>query len=191
MSIEKLKLKFIGEAPLVQHSGRLANPLDPATKALKVATGKRNKTDADFEEVARLEFMGSLYLDESMNVVLPSYLVEAALIEGARKSKQGKQAQAGMYVEAHARLDYGKPLTPKELWEAAETHRLHVGVRVGQARVMRTRPIFPEWQAEVEVSYDNQVMNREAILQIAEVAGHQVGFGDWRPRYGRFTVSEV
>ena len=37
---------------MLQHNSRLANPLDKYAKQLKVLSGKRNKTDADLQEMA-------------------------------------------------------------------------------------------------------------------------------------------
>ena len=65
MSYQRMKFRLTGVSPLVKHNGRLANPWDPMAKALKAVAGERAKTDADFEELARIEFLGGLYVCEN------------------------------------------------------------------------------------------------------------------------------
>jgi hypothetical protein len=51
---------------------------------MKRVSGKRAKTDADFEELARLEFLGGLYLHNG-EPCLPGEVIEAALVEAAAR----------------------------------------------------------------------------------------------------------
>ena len=104
-------------------------------------------------------------------------------------SKSGKQAQAGVIVEKHAPLIYDGPRTAKALFEN-ERFRLAVPVRVGQVRVVRTRPYFEHWSAVVELSYLENIMNRADLTHAVRAAGLLVGLGDWRPRYGRFALEQ-
>lgn len=183
---QRLRFKLTAASPLVMHNGRLANPLDPMAKALKSVSGKRAKTDADYEELARIEFLGGLYVGDD-GPCIPGELIEAVLIAAAKKAKRGPQAKAGLLSDANHRLDYNGPREPDALWQAEE-HRLVAGVRVGQARVMRTRPIFRDWSAEIFVDFLPGQLNRGEVAEMVRVAGEVVGLGDWRPRFGRFTA---
>lgn len=189
MSYQRLTFRLTGVSPLVMHNGRLANPLDPMAKALKRVTGKRAKTDADHEEMARIEFLGGLYVGED-GPCIPGELIEATLIAAAKKSKRGPQAKAGLLSDGMHRIDYDGPRAPDDLW-ADERFRLTVGVRVGQARVMRTRPIFRDWSAEIFVDFLPDQLNRAEVAEMVGVAGSIVGLGDWRPRFGRFTAHSL
>lgn len=124
---------------------------------------------------------------------IPDYVLEAALIGrggAARSQKMGKEAAAGMFVMKNFPLEYNGPKDPAELWEVEE-FRLARAVRVGQARVIRTRPIFQEWAANVEVEFDLDFLNADHIQQWMEIAGRKVGLMDWRPKCGRFSVKEL
>ena len=156
---------------------------------MKKISGKRSKTDADFEELARLEFQGSLYFSKT-GPVLPGRLIEATITNGAKKTRDGKIAKSAMFVEDNPVLDYKGPKTREGLW-ADENYRLVVPVVISRARVMRTRPIFNEWKVEVEVNYDDTQANESQVFKWLEAAGTQEGLGDWRPRYGRFEVERV
>jgi hypothetical protein len=77
------------------HNGRLCDPTYDITKKMKVISGKRDKTEADFEQMARLEFMGSLYV-YNKKLIIPTEVFEATLVAGAKKTKSGKIAQAAL-----------------------------------------------------------------------------------------------
>lgn len=187
---ESVKLRLEGESPLLMHNGQLADPLNEIARAMKLVTSKRKKTDDDHAELARLEWLGGLYLNEDERPVLPSSVIEATLCNAAKKRKLGKVALAALMVEEDAVLEYDGPVTPDELWNEGN-HRLTVGVRVQQNRVQRTRPKFDDWAAEVEVTFDPEQINKGDLLDIARIAGENIGIGDWRPKFGRFSVEEV
>ena len=52
-----------GGSPLVMHNERLADPLDEYVRDIAKLSRKRQKTEADHLEIARLEFLGGLYLN--------------------------------------------------------------------------------------------------------------------------------
>jgi hypothetical protein len=183
-----LSLTIVGTAPLVMHNGQTADPLNKYAKMLKAISGKRKKTESDYEELARIEFAAGLYVDQT-GPVIPARLLEAAVVEGARKSKSGKQVQAGVIVEKHAALIYDGPRTAKALFED-DRFRLAVTVRVGQAKVVRTRPYFEKWSAAIELSYLDEIVNPADLTGAVRASGMLVGIGDWRPRYGRFALQE-
>lgn len=182
-----LKVEVIGIVPLIMHNGQTADPLNKYAKAMKEVSGKRKKTEADYEQLAKIEFMAGLYLDER-GPVIPWPMIEATVLGGARKSKLGKLAQAGLIVDKNATLQYDGPRTADELWKN-ESYRLAAPVRIGQQKVIRTRPIFHKWSAELEISYLPDVINERDLLTAVRDAGAYAGFGDWRPRYGRYALA--
>ena len=99
----------------------------------------------------------------------------------------GKQAAVGLYVVRNFPIQYDGPRDPNELWKD-ERFRSQELVSVGQARVMRTRPIFEEWAAEVSFEVDTEFVNVEDANLWMAVAGRECGLMDWRPKYGRFEV---
>ncbi len=170
---------------MLMHNGQLANPLNPITKMMKAATGTRNKTDADYEQLGNLEYQGSLYLNKDMMPVIPAHMLGAFVHAGAKKFKQGKDALAGILVEDDAVISYaGGPMTIEELIDSPD-HRLTVGVKVGQSKVMRTRPLFKDVAFTFTVEFDPELINGEDIRKWVSAACLRVGLGDWRPRYGR------
>lgn len=174
----------------MMHNGQLADPANEWSRAMKEITGKRKKVDADYEEMARLEWMGSLYQLLNGQPCIPGYVMEGALIGkggAARKQKMGKAAAAGVYVSQNFPLEYDGPRDPKELWKLPQ-FQLRVPVVVNQSRVIRTRPIFEAWSAEVVVEVDTELVNPDDVRLWMAVAGREVGLMDWRPKCGRFEV---
>ncbi len=190
--MESLRFKLVGISPLIHHNGRLADPLNKYTRAIKEVAGKRKKVDSDHLELARLEWLGSLYLKDGVPC-LPGNNLEAALIGrggAARSQKMGKQAAAAVIVPSDYPLEYDGPKDPNELWQD-ERFIFVSKVRVGTASVMRTRPIFQDWVAIVEVLYVPTSLNEDHICQWMEIAGREVGLCDWRPKYGRFIAERL
>jgi len=181
-----VKLNLIGASPLIVHSGVLADPLNKFSKAIKVVSGKRKKVDADFIEMARLEYLGGLYLKEQRPCV-PSFALEAMMISAAKKVKKGADFRSGVLIDDNPFIEYDGPTNPDDLW-ADDKFRIVAGVKVGQARVMRTRPMFTNWKLTFDVTYINELLNKRDIVEVATIAGWQIGLCEWRPKYGRFTV---
>lgn len=173
---------------MIMHNGQLADPLNEFSRAIKIISSKRKKTDADHEEMARLEFLGSLYMDEN-GPIIPARTMRAMIVNAARKRREGKLAEAGVFVVENASLDYDGPRGADELWEAKINTSREI-VRVGQARVVRTRPIFHEWEAVVKVLFDDSVVSGHQLDEWMEIGGSIVGLMEMRPQMGRFTVVE-
>jgi len=188
--MKSLTFKIVGEAPLLLHNGALCDPLNEFTRKIKEISAKRAKVDADHEQIAKLEWFGSLYLLDSKPCI-PSEMMEAALIGkggAARKVKMGKQAAAGLFVPNHAPIEYDGPTDLEELY--ADKRFIHRSkVKVQTASVMRTRPIFREWAATIAVCYSPDLINEKDVIQWMQVAGEQIGIGDWRPKFGRFSAT--
>ena len=196
------KYTITGISPLLMHNGQAIDPLNQYAKAMKRISKKKNKTDEDQGLMSQVEWFMSLYhngaedaiedsevtVDDAARLVLPANDIEAMLIAGAKKLKLGPSAKAGLIVEDDSLLTYDGPANINDL-HAAGKHAHRVAVRVGTARVMRTRPIFRVWGAEIGVTYDQGVIDESEIMGILKAAGQQVGIGDWRPRFGRFEVA--
>jgi len=203
----ELTIKINGIAPIIMHSGQTADPLNPFAKAMKKCSGKRGKTDEDLEVLSNLEWWAGLYLDtpaviaddfsvsvdKSAQLELPAHIIDSCLREGARKVKLGKQASAGCIVTGPAVFTHDGPKNVNDLALNGK-YAYRTAVKVGTAKVMRNRPIFPVWSAEFTVEMDASVIDAEQIMDAMRNAGKLVGIGDWRPGaprggyYGRFEV---
>ena len=139
--------------------------------------------------MARLEFLGGLYLSAE-GPVIPSQNIEGTLVYAARKRAQGLIAKSGMFCDAHALLEYDGPRTPDELWKD-EGFRFAALVKVGQARVVRTRPIFKDWSTIATINYDDEQINLSGVDDWVKIGGSIIGLCDWRPKYGRYEAERI
>lgn len=184
----EFSIDITGTAPLLVHSARLSDPLDPATKAMAKVTGKRKKTEDDHAELGRLEHAGSLYIHEDFGPYIPGSNVEACLFKAASKVKLMTALKTALLIPTEVNpLLYQGPRDVDGLWNN-KTFVHRASVKVGTSRVIRTRPVFPQWALTVEGTLDTEVIDPDQFIQIVDTAGALIGLGDWRPRFGRFTA---
>jgi len=99
MALQTASFTIQGVAPLLMNNVQKADPLNQWAKALKAMTKKRVKTDEDLAEIARIEWCGGLYLGADGSPCLTGEAIEATIREGAKKSKEGKKVQSGVFVQ--------------------------------------------------------------------------------------------
>jgi hypothetical protein len=184
---QEYQCRITSTAPILMHNGQLADPLNPFAKAMKAISSKRDKTEADFEELARLEWHGGLYLHAG-KPCLPGEVLEATLINAAKKRKKGLQAKAGLICPENFPLLYDGPQEIEALWKQ-EDFRFTVPCIVNRGRIMRTRAIFRMWQADITILFNDEMLNRDEISRFIQIGGEMIGVGDWRPRFGRFALA--
>lgn len=189
----EFRITLTGTRPILMHSSRLANPLDRTVKAMKAITRKKTKSDDDHEELARLEFAGSLYIHSELGPYIPGENIERCLVDAAKITRQGTALVRALFIQTDLNpLVYRGPRTVEELW-ADENFRHVASVKVQQSRTMRTRPQFREWEVAAMGVMDTKLMDIPDLRAFADTAGRMIGLGDWRPRFGRFEarVEEV
>lgn len=199
-----------GVSPLLLHSGQTADPLNQFSRATKRLEKKgKDKTEEYFKLMSILEWWGGLHLStpaiiaedgtvtclSGTHITIPAHQLDSCIREGARKTKDGKQACAGVIVEADGILEHEGP---QDLMQLVEDDRFHFrcAVKVSMSRVMRTRPRFDKWSITFTVCIDPEIVDPPSLDRWLTSAGRMIGIGDWRPgaphggNYGRFIVKE-
>ncbi len=186
---EELTLRFDGIAPLLMHSGRLADPLDTHAVAIARIASKRMKTAADFGKIAELEWNGGLWLSDGRPSV-PSEAIESCLVAAGKARRIGPKIKAGVTVKDSSHIQYEGHSDVSALFSDKRfVHRC--GVRVNNKTVIRTRPIFRQWSVVTHVSYLPSMVDRSTMIELACYAGEMIGIGDYRPRFGRFRTRQM
>lgn len=190
--MKTLNVRVKGLSPILMHSDKLANPLDPLKKLQAQYTSKRKKTDDDHAEIAKIEWMGGMYYDEKIGPYLPGRMLKANLIAAAKKTKESPKVKSGLIVSTDkAKLQYSGPRDQEKMWEAGDFVDVR-SVVVQRNRLMRCRPVFNEWAADFEVVFDESVIDGEDVVRLLETGGTMIGLGDYRPAnggdFGRFGV---
>lgn len=189
MSAETLRFVLTGVSPLVMHNSRLVDPLDPWSREIAAIAAKRHKTIADHERLSKVEWYGSAWVHDDKPCI-PANVIEGLIVAAAKTRKRGAQARSGVICPAHICLSYSGPDSLDALWEDPR-FRLRMPVRTPGGRVMRTRPQFPEWQAEVEIRFLPSLVDAEAVESWLKLGGDLLGIGDFRPKHGRFSVERL
>lgn len=189
MAYKKLKLHIVGVAPLIMHNVRLANPLEPIVKEMKEITAKKNnKTEEDLEKLGDLEWEGGLYTNGDGLLCLPARLIEGMLLEAGKKTRRGPKIKAGVMCEKDALLIHPGPDDTAELMGMSEYRDVRM-MTVARQKILRTRPIINDWEADIELLCHSEVISVADVRKVAITGGELCGLGDSRPRYGRFLVS--
>jgi hypothetical protein len=189
--MDTLKLKLTGRRELLMHNGQLADPRNPKTRAIKALTGGRNKTDDTLEEIRKLEWLGGLYLDPKGRISITEDMLLGAGYAGAKTIKKGTLFKAGVLgTEAFFPLEYKGPKDPLALYEV-DGFVDYRGVVVQRSRVFRARPRFNEWSLTMSLMVDASIINTKDVVVCYEQAGRMIGLGDFRPRFGRFEVTQL
>lgn len=183
-----LRTVITGTKPLLLHNIQLANPDNVWARRISEITKKRKKTEDDRRDIARLEWMGSLYVHDNQ-IVIPTANVLKSFKEAAKITKEGKSVSRALNpLEINVPLVFNGPQTPEELIELEE-YRDQTLVGVGTQRVVRTRPIFRAWALAIEWELLTEVLNYDDFLKIAKLAGRVEGLGDNRVNgWGRYEI---
>jgi hypothetical protein len=175
-------------SPLVQHNIQLNDPDNRFTREIAALTSKRKKTDDDRQAIARLEFLGGLYVGRA-GIHVPAANVRRCFAEAAKARRLGTAVnRAVIPTGLEVPLRYDGPTDPAELWQDPK-YRYTTSVGIGRKRVVRTRPMFPDWEVQAEWELVTDALDLDDFKAVVAAAGIMEGLGDNRVNgYGRFTA---
>jgi hypothetical protein len=189
--MQSLKVRLVGTTPLLVSNPQTVNPHADISKAIAELTSKRKRSEAEDQDMHRLKFQAALYID-SDGPYLPSYNIFKSGQEAARLTKEGKLWERGIsLIGERSHLSYKGPKDADGLW----SDKRFVDVRDGRvssgARILVTRPIFPEWSVEATFMVAEDVADPSKVLAHLVTAGQLIGVGTYRARFGRFSIEVV
>lgn len=182
-------IHLTGVRPMLHHNGRLANPIDPYTRALKELTAKRKKTDEDLILIMQAEARAAVYETAEGFVGLPTGNVWRSVKDAATAFKRGKDMERALIgsPDVEPLLIHGEKWTVEDF--LADPNNIdYRPVAVNRARTMRARPIVRGWSCTHTFELLEDVIDPRDMAPILERAGRLVGVGDWRPMFGTFTT---
>ncbi len=193
MSEVTLKIRLKSNGPALMNSPVLSDPLHPKAKLLKLLNKNKSKTDENYLEIAKIQFTHGVYYDTAFGGVhWPCKNIRASLIDGAKVHKNGKKVkEAVVFLEYAVPLKYKGPRTPDELFEDPK-HLFKSSIPTGRGtRVNSYRAMFPEWECEFSLIYDNELITEEEIMTAFDIAGRRKCLGDYRPLFGKYFVEKL
>lgn len=177
LNIQFLKLRLVGDSPLICHAWSEKAKREMLDKQMKKAKQAKEAKDPD------ADFRASLYPHPDGGYGFPAVAFKAAAVD-ACSSIEGVtkvEARGAFHIIGDMVKINGDP-TPREDM-----------VRVGMGTAdIRYRGEFREWAAEITLRYNANVLSAEQIANLFNTAGFAVGIGEWRPqRDGSFGMFHV
>jgi hypothetical protein len=183
-----------GIAPLLHHKF----PLDTLAGLMDGANRKSGSKDYS------LEWMDTMYTSsDGQWLVQPASHIEGALtnagaqfrVKGSR-TKTYRQLMRAYVIVAPDEIVHGWNGTPLAVPDATllrtPTEALEVNIQrviVSRSAVARARlQINAGWELSFEIQVNDEQIRPDVLRTILDEAGHAIGIGDFRPRFGRFTV---
>lgn len=177
LNIQFMKLRLVGDSPLICHAWSekaKKQMLDSQMKKAKQAKAAKDP-EADYQE--------SLYRHPDGGYGFPAVAFKAAAVD-ACSSIAGVtkvEARGAFHIVGDMVKLEGEPSPREDM------------VRVGMGTAdIRYRGEFREWAVEITLRYNANVLSAEQIANLFNTAGFAVGVGEWRPqRDGSFGMFHV
>lgn len=171
-----------GVSPLIHHAWS-----EKGLRQMRMTAAERKKQP----KVARdpqTEAAGAMYILPDGSPAFPMLAFKTALISAAHKDLgiEKTLVKKAIFIPSRA---YEPGLLAR--LKCSEPHIREDIVRVGAAQTdLRYRPQFDEWQVNVVLEVDTELLSEQDIINLVNRAGFSVGVGEWRPEkggeYGRF-----
>lgn len=196
-NVNKLHLTLDGTSPLVINNIRGADPDEPIVQEIKKITDKKTSMTAeDRERLEWLKWMCSLYDNQATYsgvLHFPVANILKSFQKAAAQFRKGTQlVRAVQPVQAETIIRHNGPSDLGKLYEDDRfrfRNMVNSNPSGKKAMVPTVRPIFPEWNMDVDVVLFNDILGEADFNRCAELAGIGEGIGNARPLgYGRFAV---
>lgn len=142
--------------------------------------GKEVKKDITPEEACK----ESLYLFKG-EIVEPATHIEKAMEKMATGFKWENKKTYKDLVRAFVTVEPLFIPHKKPKWEVFSTP---VVIKATKGRIMRHRPMFPDWELEFDIVVKNPELKLSVLEAMLRAAGEFNGIGDYRPKFGLFMV---
>ena len=208
MSIRTLQVTVNGTAGLLCSNVAYSDPLGEFQPMKAFFTDKKGKakTDGVHRAVRTLDWLfsgywrneGTVAVDEAENAVgfedcanpyLPGANFQRCLRNAATKWKLGKDTLRAIVVTNNPDIDYDGPKDAVMMFNS-RSPKFQLCSFTGRG-VWVNRLYIPDWSAQFELTLDDEIMGTDQLRRIANMAGKSEGLGTWRPRYGRFQVTDI
>ena len=194
-SYARASLHLEGTSPILMNCPDLDRESE-LYRAFITLSQKKGKTLEDEARLRELEWKVRIYLDDEVGPYVPGSAVKKCLMVAATKWRMGETLHRSLVTVGYRiPLLYDGPRDEQGLWDGGYRYTTMVqNAGFGSGRVMRCRPMFPEWSLDTELAYDPEEIDSDKLKLIVERA-QRFGLLDYRPEFGSFiatvTVGEI
>ena len=208
MALRALEVQVQGTAGLLCSNVQYSDPLGDYCKQKQYFTDKKGKAKTDGVHTATriLDWLfsgywmeeGTVEVDEANNEVgfegfarpyMPGANFQRCLRNAATKWKLGKDVLRSVVVTNNPELVFDGPKNAVDMFNFRQP-KLQLAAFTGRG-VWVNRLFLPDWSAKFDLTLDDEIMGVDQVRRIANMAGKAEGLGTWRPRYGRFSVTNI
>lgn len=171
--MKKIDVEIMGIAPLLQNRFPMEEHGHNESKAKK-------KVYVPEEEAKKCLYIRNDKIYQPAEHIYQSMIRAAVDFKYEGKKTYKDVITSGIIIEPEE-----IPLVSKEPYEI-DTRP----VVIQRARVLKWRPKFVDWKLKFSITVlDDTNIRLDVLKLILEKAGQTKGIGDYRPRFGRFTIT--
>lgn len=133
-----------------------------------------------------------LYTDETGNFIIPDTYIIGSLRVGAFSSglqlskKSGKKTIGKKFIDGNLLIETSPIINNVKLTPFS------CNVKIGTSTIMTIRPkISKGWKTSFDVFDLNESFTKEELFKLFDYCGKFVGVGDWRPKFGRYSIVNI
>lgn len=184
---ETIQVPIVGTTPLIVH--RFSEKAK--RQMLDAMTGKKSPKANKNPEA---EYLSAFYELKDGRYGFPAIGIKQSMVGATRLF--GKDVS--MVLVRQTVFVHGEPGKDNQPLIAVEgdPHMREDVVTVGRGgHDLRYRPEFPEWRADIQITYVKASFTRGSVLTLLDAAGMGVGIGEWRPErngdFGTFKIDDT
>jgi hypothetical protein len=191
MTMQSISVTIKGIQPLLHANPQAVARQNRFNRAMAIINAKKTRrTDSDYADLADLEVESRLYFDEKIGVYVPGNWMMAAIAgRSFSVAKLGKERVRGavFITQDKLPLKYRWMNKVKTIEDVVKNPQFRHSMILpqGQSRLEKNMPIFHDWSFTADIEFDDTVLDRADLKRILENAARYVGFGDFRPTFGR------
>ena len=186
------EVKGLPGGQLLMNNPQCVDPLNSYSKSAKEITGRKKKSDADHLRLREIETEAKTFWCDELGVYIPSRWITASIANSAfavAKIAKAKIRSSVFPTEERIKLRYeGEREIAAVSQVYANGHYVTQNLKQGQVSVTKCHPAFRGWSFKTQLEIDTEILNFSDIKRIAEYASRYVGWGDFRPTFGRADV---
>lgn len=184
---ETIRVPIVGTMPLIVHN------FSEKSKRTMLDAQQGRKTPKQVRD-PQAEYEASFYKMGDGGYGMPVTAFKAATVGAARfYGSSVKMTELRQFMFMHGELSDADPQALVRI--TGEPRMREDVVRLsgaGRTADLRYRPEFPDWSAELVVTYVTSSLSRESVLSLIDAGGLGIGVGEWRPeRRGEFGTYRI
>lgn len=150
----------------------------------KAITGILRKNAYDEDAGAKEAELGA-YVNKAGKAYIPADQIQESLTRAGTQVRVGGQGKKTYkdFMKSYVFLEPDEISLTPDKWEVDKRY-----VRVQGSGIMRYRPIYKNWAAKFRITLTDDTIPVNTVKEILEIAGMRIGIGDYRPKYGLFSV---